>query len=142
MNNMKEYLTFSGHLSVKANHKTTLEVTKAITLSEKGDCIIGVKSSKSCKDLNEDFKKMLSDNLTKVIITIQVNNEQFVIHAMGHSALTLSHPEDIVIRKSSFVCNRTLAIKADKAAIDIPHNIVSALKCEGLEYSMGIMLEK
>lgn len=139
---MKEYLSFSGHSSVIANHKSTLEVTKAINLSEKGNCIIGVKSSKSCKDLNADFKKMLSHNLTKVKITIRLKNDQFVINAMGHSDLTLTHPEDIVIRKSSFVCNRTLAIKSDKAAIDIPVNIVSELKRADSKYSMEIMLEK
>lgn len=142
MNNMKEYLTFSGHYFVKAKHKTTLEITKAKTLTEKGICIIGVNSSKSCKDLNTDFKKMLSNDLTKVKITIHVNDSQFVIHAMGHSSLKLTHPEDIVIRKSSFICDRTLAIKSDKAAIDVPDTIVSALRSGGSFYSMEIMLEK
>lgn len=139
---MKEYLTFSGHSFVKAKHKTTLEITKSKTLTENGICIIGVKSNKSCNDLNVNFKKMLSDDLTKVTITIYVNDSQFIINAMGHSSLILTHPKDIVVRKSSFICDRTLAIKADKAATDIPETVVSELRNGSLHFSMEIMLKR
>ncbi len=142
MNSITEYITFSGHSFVKAKHRTTLEITKSKTLTEQGICIIGVKSDKSCKNLNADFKRMLSNDLTKVTITIHVNDSHFIIHAMGHSSLILSHPEDIVIRKSSFICDRTLAIKSDKAAIDIPETIVSELRNEDSRYSMEIMVHQ
>jgi hypothetical protein len=34
----------------------------------------------------------------------------------------------MVIRKSDYVCSRTLAINADKAAVDLSKTIVAALK--------------
>ena len=141
MDDTEEYLIFSGHCLTKASHKTTLEITKAMTLTNRGTCIIGVNASKSCKDLNPEFKKKLSSEQTKVIITINVNNEKITINASGHPSLTLTDPEDIVIRKSSFICDRTLAIHADKAASDIPSHIVDLLKDTYSQCSMKIKLE-
>jgi len=141
LSDTEEYLIFSGHCLIKANHKTTLEITKVPTLTNRGTCIIGVNASKSCKDLNPEFKKKLSSEQTKVIITINVNNEKIIINARGHPSLTLTDPEDIVIRKSSFICDRTLAINADKAASDIPHHIVDLLKNTYSQCSMKIKLE-
>ncbi len=141
MDGTEEHLIFSGHCLIKASHNTTLEVTKATTLTTQGTCIIGVNASKSCKDLNPEFKKKLSSDQTKVIITINVNEEKVIIKARGHPSLTLTHPEDIVIRKSSFICDRTLAIKADKVASDIPSKIVALLKDAYSQCSMEIKLE-
>lgn len=141
MENTEEHLIFSGHCLIMASHTTTLEITKAKTLTKQGTCIIGVNASKSCKDLNPEFKKKLSSEKTRVIITIYVNNEKFIINARGHPSLTLTNPEDIVIRKSSFVCDRTLAINADKAASDIPSHIVALLKDAYSRCSMEIKLE-
>ncbi|MBM4400405.1 MAG: DUF371 domain-containing protein, partial [Crenarchaeota archaeon] len=42
--------------------------------------------------------------------------------------LTLSHPTDMVIRKSDYVCNRTLAVHADKAAQDLSRELVEKLR--------------
>jgi hypothetical protein len=35
---------------------------------------------------------------------------------------------DLVVRKSDFICNRTLAIRADKAAKDFSRNLVKKLQ--------------
>jgi len=42
--------------------------------------------------------------------------------------LILTHPTDMVIRKSDYICNRTLAIRADKSANDLPRELVEKLK--------------
>jgi len=141
LDDTKEHLIFNGHCLIIARHETTLEVTKVSTLTKRGTCIIGVNASKSCKDLNPGFKRIISSEQTRVIITINVNNEEFTINARGHPSLTLTHPEDIVIRKSSFICDRTLAINADKAAIDVPSHIVDLLKDAYSRCSMEIKLE-
>ncbi|RLI33421.1 DUF371 domain-containing protein, partial [Candidatus Bathyarchaeota archaeon] len=39
-----------------------------------------------------------------------------------------THPSDLVVRKSSYICPRTLMIHADKAAADLPRKMVEALK--------------
>jgi len=39
-----------------------------------------------------------------------------------------SHPTDIVLRKSNYVCPRTLAVNCDKASDSIPRKIVKLLQ--------------
>lgn len=50
------------------------------------------------------------------------------ITGFGHEDLTLTHPTDIVIRKSDYICPRTLMIGADKAARDLDENLIHDLK--------------
>jgi uncharacterized protein len=59
---------------------------------------------------------------------IIVDNMSFVILGRGDSRLSMSDKEDIVIRKSSFCCPRTLSVACDKAASDIPYNIARRFK--------------
>jgi hypothetical protein len=42
--------------------------------------------------------------------------------------MTFDHGSDIVIRKSDFVCSRTLLVRSDKAACDIEREMVELLK--------------
>jgi hypothetical protein len=142
LGSVKESLVFTGHPLVRARHRTTFEVTKEPRLSEKGDCIIGVNANKSGVDFDSSFRKMLSDDLTVVTITIMVDGERFVVKAKGHHALTLSHPEDLVVRTSSYVCSRTLAVQADKAAADIPRQVVSRLRDPDARGYMEILLAR
>ena len=50
------------------------------------------------------------------------------VKAKGSPQLQFTHQTDLVVRKSSYVCGRTLAIDADKAAIDISRELVEKLK--------------
>jgi len=40
----------------------------------------------------------------------------------------LTHPTDMIIRKSNYICSRTLAIQAGKAACDLSRKLVEKLK--------------
>jgi hypothetical protein len=51
-----------------------------------------------------------------------------VVNAFGSVRLILTHPTDMVVRKSNYICNRTLAIRADKAACDLSRRLVEKLK--------------
>lgn len=124
---MEFAIKFYGHENVRATHKTTLEITKEEHLTPKGDCIIGVRASASVKDLPEELKKKVWEG-GKLEFILEVSKERFTFYAFGHRELALSHPLDIVIRKSSFLSDRTLAIKSTAAAIDIPRDIVNLLK--------------
>ena len=55
----------------------------------------------------------------------------FEVKAEGDPRLELSHPCDIVIRKSDYVSDRTLAVHADAAAKDVPREIVTKLREPG-----------
>ena len=41
--------------------------------------------------------------------------------------MTLTHPTDLVWRRSSFVCPRTVAIHCDHTAATLPRDLVRAL---------------
>ena len=60
--------------------------------------------------------------------SIQVDDYEFILEGEGHSDLTLTHDEDIVLRKSNFTCPRTISVKCDKASDLVPREMVSKLQ--------------
>ena len=116
-----------GHENVLSLHKSTFEITKDNDLSLSGDCIIGLDIDKSMEDFPEEFKEMLANDDTKVIVELKTPNASDTIEGYGHHDLTLSHPTDMVCRKSTFVCSRTLMIKSNKAAIDLNRDLIKDL---------------
>ena len=123
-----EILFAYGHRNILANHRSTFEVTKEDFLSKKGDCIFAVASDKALLDLHADFKKSLRKKKAKIKILIKVEEIIEKITAFGHPKLILNHPTDIVVRKSNYICNRTLAIYANKSASDFSRKLVHKLK--------------
>jgi hypothetical protein len=117
-----------GNRNIQATHKSTLEITKEKQLSKKGDCIIVVSADKAIADLNPKFKGSLRNENAKMTMLIEAEGIFEVVNAFGSRRLVLSHPTDIVVRKSSYVCSRTLAIKADKAAWDLSRKLVERLR--------------
>ncbi|HKT21838.1 MAG TPA: DUF371 domain-containing protein, partial [Nitrososphaerales archaeon] len=97
-------------------------------LTEEGDCIIGVGASKGCRGLEPEVKERLRMEGSRVNIRLVVGSETFELRALGDPRLELSHPHDIVIRRSDFVSDRTLAVGADAAARDLPRRLISLLK--------------
>ena len=125
---MRKVIFGYGHKNILATHKTTLEFTKDTHLSKKGNCIVTVATDKALADLSAEFKENLRKTNAKLTILIEVDDLSEQVSAHGSSRLILTHPTDIVIRKSDYVCNRTLAIHADKAAQDLSRNLVEKLK--------------
>ena len=125
---IREVIFARGHENVLATHKTTFEITKEALLSEKGDCIIAVSADKALADLSFKFKDWLKRENAKISILIEADNVKEVVSAFGSPKLILSHPTDMVVRKSSYVCDRTLAVKADKAACDLSRKLVEKLR--------------
>ena len=50
------------------------------------------------------------------------------IRGKGNHSLSLTHPSEIVGRKSTYVSDRTLMIQADKAACDLSRELIESLK--------------
>ncbi len=125
---MKFEIEFSGHENIRSNHQKTLEITKEPHLTLRGDCIVGVNAKFSCNDLPKELKTKLQNPDSIVTLSITVDAQTFVIHGRGHPDLTLGHTKDIVIRKSDFICPRTLAIKCDKASDLLPSSMVKKLQ--------------
>ena len=128
-----------GHENVLSLHKSTFEITKDNDLSLSGDCIIGLDIDKSMEDFPEEFKEKLANEDTKVIVELKTPNASDTIEGYGHHDLTLSHPTDMVCRKSTFVCSRTLMIKSNKAAIDLNRDLIKDL-ANGESMEVNIIL--
>jgi hypothetical protein len=125
---IREVIFGYGHENIQATHKTTFEFTKEAHLSRKGDCIIAVATDKALADLSGEFKEKLRKAHSKLTILIEANGIIEKVNAYGSQQLILTHPTDMVIRKSDYVCTRTLAVHADKAARDLSRDLVEKLK--------------
>jgi len=126
-----------GHRAVLSTHPTTLELTKDPGLTKNGDCIIAVDSSAGLRDLPEPMKNALSHEASRARLTLKLDAYQFAIEGRGAPGLTLSHPTDIVVRKSGFVSDRTLMVHANRAAVDLPRSLVELLQ----DPSQKVMVE-
>lgn len=123
-----DQVEFYGHPMVRSLHPTTIEVTKDPHLTLNGDCIIGVRADKGLADLSASLREAIASDSSRVVLTIDVPPHSFTVKATGGSALTLESHEEMVIRKSTFVSPRTLALNADAAAKDIPRRMVESLR--------------
>ena len=117
-----------GHESILAENTKTFEITKEWNLTKRGDCVIAVAADKGIVDLSGEFKGMLRKEDTKLTIVVRVGGEEECVEAWGSPKLTFRHLADIVVRRSDYICDRTLAIKANKVAKDFSRSLVAKLK--------------
>ena len=130
MSNLKaiEHIIACGHVNIKSTNKTTFEITKETHLTPRGDCIIAVSATKGAVDLSQKFKTIACRQDARITIKIDADGETEKVTAWGHPALLFTHATDLVVRKSDYVCGRTLAIRADKAACDFPRRLIEKLR--------------
>ena len=102
--------------------------TKDKHATKNGDCIVAVGADKSASDLTKEFKEALRRPNARLTIIIEAENIEEKIKAMGSSSLILNHPTDFVVRKSGYICNRTLAICADKASSDLSRELIKKIE--------------
>ncbi len=138
---MRYEIQFYGHANIRSNHKKTIEITKESHLTPQGDCIVGVNANSSCAELPQELKNRLKDITAKVVFLITVGELEFTIEGRGHHDLILTHTEDIVIRKSDFICPRTLAVKCDKASDLLPREMVSLLQNPKTKGTLTIIVD-
>lgn len=123
-----EMIEASGHPKIRATHPTTLEITKETHLTDRGDCIVATCASKGCADLSPEFSKLMKNNETRVTLTIEAGNRSETILGRGSSKLTLSHPNDLVVRKSNYTCDRTIMVLANESASDLDREFVRTVR--------------
>ena len=134
-------MTFIGHRNIRCLHNKTIEITKAVSVSTRGDCIAGVSASKACNDFDKEFKARFSESGRRVNLEIKVDEQTFRMHGFTDQRLTLSHDHDIVIRRSNYVCPRTLCVLCNKASFDIPREVVLKLQNPATAAELKIIVE-
>jgi hypothetical protein len=117
-----------GHVNVRATHRSTIELTKDEYLTPRGDCIVGIKANKALSDLDLRLKSIIRRDGSIVIAVFSVGEYFDYVVGLGSSRLTLSSNTKLIIRRSDYVDDATLMIKANKAAADLNRELVDRLK--------------
>ena len=125
---VRETILAFGHENILATHPSTLMFTKEKHLSKTGDCIVAVAANKAAVDLNTEFIGAIRKNNARLLVSIEVDGLRAQLKAYGSQKLILSHPTDLVIRKSGFITDRTMAICADKSSADLSRVLVEKMK--------------
>ncbi|MEM3550204.1 MAG: DUF371 domain-containing protein [Candidatus Bathyarchaeia archaeon] len=125
---ISETIIAYGHANIQATHRSTFEITKENRLSKRGNCIIAVSANKGLRELNSSLKNGLCRENSKLYILIEAGGTMDTVTAYGSPLLILEHPTEMVVRKSSYICSRTLAIHSSKGAFDLSRELVEKLK--------------
>ena len=136
-----EVIEAYGHQNVQSTHKTTFEITKEADLTKRGDCIVAVNSTKGAVDFNPEFKEAARKENAKITVIIEIDGEREIVRATGNPRLLFTHPTDLVIRKSGYICGRTVAVGADKAASDFSRTLVEKMRSPSQKIEITLTVE-
>jgi len=123
----RETIRCRGHPLVRGTHPTTFEITKETRLTLAGDCIIAIGADKGACDLSQEFRQALARDGAQLVTRLRCRDLEFEVRGQGSSQMTLDHPTDLVWRRSTFVCGRTIAVLADRVAGTLPRGLIAAL---------------
>ncbi|HVP97226.1 DUF371 domain-containing protein [Methanoregula sp.] len=124
----QEIIRCRGHPLVLGTHPTTFEVTCEEHLTENGNCIIGIAADKGCVGLSDHFRSLLCHNDAVLVTRLESGGVTAEVHAKGSDRLTLDHPTDLVWRRSTFACGRTIGISSDAVAATLPRELIARLR--------------
>ena len=117
-----------GHENVVGDHRTTVEITSEDFLTPQGTCIVGIRSTMTLSNLDDDIKKMAASGDTRITLKLSVGRITEVITGWGSPGLSYSDSTSMVARTSDYECGRTLLVRADKAASGLSRELVAQLQ--------------
>jgi hypothetical protein len=123
----QEFVRCRGHPLVLGTHPTTFEVTCEDHLTENGNCIIGIAADKGCAGLSAEFKRVLARDDAILSTRLECGGVVADITSHGSARMTLDHPTDMVWRRSTFVCGRTIGTHSDLVAATLPEALIRNL---------------
>jgi uncharacterized protein len=126
----QEIIHCRGHPLVSGTHPSTFEITAESHLTSTGNCIIGIAADKGCAGLSPEFKRVLSHDDARLLTRLKCGGTEVEIHSQGSALFTLDHPTDMVWRRSTFACGRTIGILSDMVAVTLPEVLIKNLVAE------------
>ncbi|ABP94920.1 MULTISPECIES: DUF371 domain-containing protein [Metallosphaera] len=122
-----DVITCFGHENVLAKHRTTLEITRENFLTKRGDCIICINSDKGALHLSNEVKDILRNEGYGYLVIMK---DGFMDMVMGRGSRDLPFSSDIkmIVRKSDFISDGTILIKANKSARDLRRDLIPRLR--------------
>jgi uncharacterized protein len=134
----QEIIHCHGHPLVLGTHPTTFEVTCEDHLTTNGNCIVGIAAETGCAGLSPSFKSVLAHDDAILLTRLECDGIVVEVHSHGSSQFSLNHPTDMVWRKSTFVCGRTIGILSDLVAAMLPKELIQSLK-EGKKMTVTLI---
>jgi len=119
-----------GHRFVTLQHLTTIEITKEHEITKGGDCILAAGASKSAAELDPNLKAVLTAG-GRLLVTIEALGLLDTLQAVGSEKMTFRDRTCLIIRKSSYVDERTVGILSNKAAKNIDRRLARRLSDDG-----------
>lgn len=127
---------------MRASHRTTLMVTREPGLTLRGDCIVAVAAEKGLGDLDPRLKEAMRSRDSRIRLVLEAGSRVFEVSGRGDPRLTLTHPTDMVARRSGYICDRTMMIGADKAACDLEPSLLRLLRNREQVVNITLLVEK
>jgi hypothetical protein len=137
---MREVVRARGHEHVAAIHESTFEVTTDDWLTPAGDCIVGVEADSAPADFDDAFVDACRDPAATIRLTVEAGETTCSVRARGHPDLTFESDRSAVVRTSTYVDDRTVAVGADAAAADLDRDLVAAL-ADGADLTLTMTVE-
>lgn len=131
-----------GHQNVRSSHPTTIMITRDEHLTARGDCVVAVAAEASLSNLPKELKEAARARDAAVTLTLEVGQQSFTVTGRGHPSLSYSNAADMVARKSLYTCGRTLMVEADKAACDLPREMVRLLQSSSSEVRVTLKVQR
>jgi len=128
MARVEETFDAYGHATIAATHEISFEITKETHLTRRGDCIVAVRASKGAIDLSQDFKTIAGNDSARITVLLSAGDIQVKACGRGSSGLQFTHPTDLVARKSTYTCPRTLMVSSNIAAQDFPRGFIDLVR--------------
>ncbi|HUU76624.1 MAG TPA: DUF371 domain-containing protein [Methanoregulaceae archaeon] len=125
---LEEVIRCHGHPNIRGEHRSTFQITTEAHLSPRGDCVIGIGADKGASDLGEEFRRLIADEGTTLVTLLRCRDISVRVVSSGSAAFTLDHPTDLVWRRSTFSCGRTIGICSDHTARTLPRSLMHYLK--------------
>jgi hypothetical protein len=117
-----------GDDKITSRHRTTLEITKEGVKTGYGDCIVATRSEMGLRDLPDELKKQARVMGTPMAVILEACGFSQLIRGRGDPSLTFESDHEMVIRKSGYVCGRTLMVHANKAAAELEDSFIELIK--------------
>lgn len=120
-----KFITY-GHENILLTQRNTIEFTKDKDLTLQGDCIVGVNSDFDFIFLRKFLDGCKEKGVKQLVIEFGVAGVfDAVVFEPNYD---FKDEEEIVIRKTDFLSDRTFGINADKAAKNLNRELVELLK--------------
>lgn len=131
---MKYTFTAQGHPNILATHRSTVEITKDSEMTKKGDCIIAVAADFSLQRIKELIGSCPNGGRIKITVAAAGLKEEITAFANKD----FGSDSEIVFRKGSFLSERTLGTRADKAAAQLGRELVERLRSSSTAVSVTV----